>query len=91
MSVAVCIHKYITNGYIQSVTRTVHRLCLMLSEIISWITKVLLMKETSILPFAHGENKEDVRVLWRNKRLITKMKNLHFINKRFICYNVSLY
>jgi len=52
MSVAVCIHKYITNGYIQSVTCTVHRLCLMLSEIISWIAKVLLMKETSILPFA---------------------------------------
>jgi len=52
MSVAVCIHKYITNRYIQSVTCTVHRLCLMLSEIISWNTKVLLIKNTSILPFA---------------------------------------
>jgi len=29
----------------------VHRICLLLSEIISWITKVLFMKETSILPF----------------------------------------
>jgi len=28
-----------------------HRIPLLLSEIISWITKVLFMKETSILPF----------------------------------------
>ena len=29
----------------------VHRIFLLLSEIISWIIKVLFMKETSILPF----------------------------------------
>jgi hypothetical protein len=52
MAVAVCVHKYIRNGYIEAVTCIVHRLCLMLLDINKWITNVLFMKEKSMLPFS---------------------------------------
>jgi len=42
MSVVVCIHKCIRNGYIESVNFIVHSRCLLLSEIISLITKFYL-------------------------------------------------
>jgi len=44
MSLAVCNHKIIRKGYIETVTWIAHRLCLMLSDINCWITKVLFMK-----------------------------------------------
>jgi len=51
MSLTVGMHKCIRNGYIETVTWIAHRPCLMMSDIISWITKVFFMKETSVLRF----------------------------------------
>jgi len=51
ISLTVGIHKCIRNGYIETVTWIAHRPCLMMSEIISWITNDLFTKETSVLSF----------------------------------------
>jgi len=64
MSYTVGMHKYIRNGYIETVTWIAHRPCLMMSDIISWITKVYLWKRRQYCLFLHVKNKEEERALW---------------------------
>ena len=48
MSVAVCIHKCIRNGYIETVTCILQRLCLLLSGISRWIIKFIYERDVNI-------------------------------------------
>ena len=97
MSVAVCIHKCIRNGYIDTVTCTCSQAVFYSVRNNHLDHKFLFMKQTSKLPFAiwreqgRGERKREREHCDGINNKLQKMRNLPFINKRFICYILSLY
>jgi hypothetical protein len=78
MSVAVCIHKCIGNGYIHTVTCTFTKAVYVDVKIFSWNTNDFTYERVFNNAFSYGEYKEDERAQWRNKRQITNNDKFTF-------------
>jgi Na+/melibiose symporter-like transporter len=92
MSVAVSIKKYTFGKKIyQKCNLHLYAGCVCcLLEIISWITKVLFVKETSKLPILTRREQERTKGYSDVKSEKFQQKMLLFRKKQFICFILSL-